>query len=55
MKSTDDLALVLKKLRLSGVLLTLPLRLRQAVDEDLDQQEFLYRLTKALSTGVVAQ
>lgn len=44
MTSTDDLALVLKKLRLSGVLLTLPLRLRQAVDEDLDQQEFLYRL-----------
>ena len=44
MTSTDDLASVLKKLRLSGVLQTLPLRVRQAVDENLDQQEFLYRL-----------
>ncbi|MFZ5482001.1 MAG: IS21-like element helper ATPase IstB [Myxococcota bacterium] len=44
MTSTDDLVSVLKKLRLSGVLHTLPLRLRQAVDENLDQQEFLYRL-----------
>lgn len=44
MSSTEDLIVVLKKLRLSGVLLTLPLRLRQAVDENLDHQEFLYRL-----------
>ena len=44
MTSTDDLVSVLKKLRLSGVLQTLPLRVRQAVDENLDQQEFLYRL-----------
>ena len=44
MTSTDDLVSVLKKLRLSGVLLTLPLRIRQAVEENLDHQEFLYRL-----------
>lgn len=44
MTSTDELASVLKKLRLSGVLQTLPLRVQQAVDENLDQQEFLYRL-----------
>lgn len=44
MTSTDQLVTVLKKLRLSGVLQTLPLRVRQAVDENLDQQEFLYRL-----------
>jgi DNA replication protein DnaC len=44
MTSTDELVSVLKKLRLSGVLQTLPLRVRQAVDENLDQQEFLYRL-----------
>lgn len=44
MTSTDELVSVLKKLRLSGVLQTLPLRIQQAVDENLDQQEFLYRL-----------
>ncbi|MFN3327081.1 MAG: IS21-like element helper ATPase IstB [Bryobacteraceae bacterium] len=44
MTSTDDLASVLKKLRLSGVLQTLDLRVRQAVDENLDQAEFLFRL-----------
>jgi DNA replication protein DnaC len=44
MTSTDDLVSVLKKLRLSGVLQTLPLRVGQAVEENLDQQEFLYRL-----------
>ena len=44
MTSTDQLVTVLKKLRLSGVLQTLPLRVRQAVDENLDQHEFLYRL-----------
>ena len=44
MTSTNDLASVLKKLRLSGVLFTLSTRLEQAVDENLDQQEFLYRL-----------
>jgi len=35
---------VLRRLKLSGVLQTLDLRTRQAVDENLDQQEFLYRL-----------
>lgn len=44
MSATDDLVPVLKKLRLSGVLQTLPLRTRQAVDENLDHAEFLYRL-----------
>lgn len=44
MTPTDDLAAVLKKLRLSGVLLTLSTRVEQAVDENLDQEEFLYRL-----------
>jgi len=44
MTATDDLVPVLKKLRLSGVLLTLPLRLRQSVDDNLDHEEFLFRL-----------
>lgn len=44
MSGTDDLVPVLKKLRLSGVLQTLPLRLRQTADENLDPTEFLYRL-----------
>lgn len=44
MGSTDDLVPVLKKLRLSGVLQTLPLRIQQAVDDNLDHAEFLYRL-----------
>ena len=34
MSSTDDLAGVLKKLRLSGVLQSLELRIRQAVDDN---------------------
>jgi DNA replication protein DnaC len=44
MTSTDELVTVLKRLRMSGVLQTLDLRVRQAVDENLDQTEFLYRL-----------
>jgi DNA replication protein DnaC len=44
MSSTDDLAGVLKKLRLSGVLQSLELRIRQAVDDNLDLPEFLFRL-----------
>jgi DNA replication protein DnaC len=44
MSANDDLVPVLKKLRLSGVLQSLPLRTRQAVDENLDHNEFLYRL-----------
>jgi DNA replication protein DnaC len=35
---------ILKKLRLSGFLATLDLRVKEAVDEDLSQSEFLYRL-----------
>ncbi len=41
---TSDLVPVLKKLRLSGVLQTLELRSRQAVDDDLAHDEFLYRV-----------
>ncbi len=44
MTGTDDLVRVLRRLKLSGLLQTLDLRTRQAVDENLDQQEFLYRL-----------
>lgn len=44
MSSTDDLIPLLKKLRLSGVLQSLELRTRQAVDDDLGHPEFLYRL-----------
>lgn len=41
---TDDLVPVLKKLRLSGVLESLDIRLRQATEDNLSQIEFLYRL-----------
>jgi DNA replication protein DnaC len=44
MSSIDDLIPLLKKLRLSGVLQSLELRTRQAVDDDLAHGEFLYRL-----------
>jgi DNA replication protein DnaC len=44
MTSTDELVPVLKKLCLGGVLQTLPLRRQQAVDENLDHNEFLFRL-----------
>lgn len=44
MAATDELAPILKKLRLSGVLHTLDLRSRQAVDDDLSHPEFLYRV-----------
>jgi hypothetical protein len=44
MSRTEDLARLLKKLRLSGVLVTLELRVRQMADENLDAEEFLYRL-----------
>jgi DNA replication protein DnaC len=40
----DDLVVSLKKLRLSGVLQTLELRTRQAVDDNLSHSEFLFRL-----------
>jgi len=44
MHPTDELPSILKKLRLSGVLQTLDLRMRQAVDDDLAISEFLLRL-----------
>lgn len=44
MAIADDLVPVLKKLRLSGVLQTLDLRTRQAVEDDLSHSEFLFRL-----------
>lgn len=44
MSPTDDLVPILKKLRLSGVLQSLDLRVRQAVEDNLGQPEFLYRV-----------
>jgi len=44
MTSTDELLPILKKLCLGGVLQTLSLRVKQAVDENLDHNEFLARL-----------
>ena len=44
MSIQDELMPVLKKLRLSGVLSTLDLRIKEAVDESLSHSEFLYRL-----------
>jgi len=44
MAITDELVPVLKKLRLSGVLHTLDLRIKEAVDSALSHTEFLYRL-----------
>ena len=44
MSANDDLIRLLKKLRLSGVLQTLDLRTRQAVDDGVGHGEFLYRL-----------
>ena len=44
MSPADDLIPVLKKLRLSGVLTTLDLRVREAVDGDLTFEQFLLRL-----------
>lgn len=44
MAVSDELVPVLKKLRLSGVLQTLDLRIREAVDSSLSHTEFLFRL-----------
>ena len=44
MSPTDELVPVLKKLRLSGVLGSLDIRLRQATDGELSHVEFLLRL-----------
>jgi DNA replication protein DnaC len=40
----DDLVPLLKKLRMSGVLQSLELRIRQAVEDNLSHEEFLVRL-----------
>jgi DNA replication protein DnaC len=44
MSVTDELVPLLKKLRLSGVLQSLELRMRQAIDDNLTAEEFLFRL-----------
>lgn len=44
MSPTDELVPILKKLRLSGVLQSLELRMRQAVDDNLAHSEFLLRI-----------
>ena len=44
MMTCESLTPVLKRLRLSGVLQTLDLRTKEAVDGDLSHTEFLYRL-----------
>ena len=44
MSTNDDLIALLKKLRLSGIMQTLELRTRQAVEDNLGHGEFFYRL-----------
>ena len=44
MSATQDLLPVLKRLRMSGILETLDIRLQQAVDDELHPTEFLYRV-----------
>lgn len=44
MSLTDELVPLLKKLRLSGILQTLELRTKQAVDDELSFGEFLFRV-----------
>lgn len=44
MSPLDELLPILKKLRLSGVLQSLDIRLRQAAEDELGHIEFLYRL-----------
>jgi DNA replication protein DnaC len=46
MSVIDELVPLLKKLRLSGVLQSLALRLREATEDNLGYEEFLYRLVK---------
>lgn len=44
MSSIDEIVTLLKKLRLSGVLQTLELRCRQAVEDNVPHREFLFRV-----------
>lgn len=46
MSITDELVPLLKKLKMSGVLQSFELRLRESVDDSLAYEEFLYRLLK---------
>jgi DNA replication protein DnaC len=46
MTTTDELIPLLKKLRMSGVLESIDLRLDEAIDDRLAHREFLYRLLK---------
>ena len=44
MSPTDELVPILKKLKLSGVLHSLELRVREAAEDDVHPTEFLFRL-----------
>ena len=44
MGTIDELTIILKKLRLSGVLETLDIRMREATESNLSHDEFLFRL-----------
>lgn len=44
MSTIDELTPILKRLKISGVLQTFQLRHKQAIDDDLSYEEFLYRL-----------
>ena len=44
MSPIDELTPILKKLRLSGVLQSLELRIRQSVEDDVPPAEFLLRV-----------
>lgn len=46
MSTTDELVPMLKKLKLSGILHTLELRLRESVEDDVAHEEFLFRLLR---------
>ena len=50
---TDELVPLLKKLRMSGVLQSLDVRVRQAVEDELSHEEFLVRLLTAVDLLIV--
>lgn len=50
MSAPDEQILLLKKLRLGGVLDSLELRLGEAVDDELGHQEFLSTTNRSIST-----
>ena len=55
MSSIDDLIPLLEKVRLSGVLQSLELRTRQAVDDDLSHGEFLTACCQTRRWAVVCE